>query len=85
MTTAPFAEVAVAVLAPDTVRFGAVVSCTFTVKVLSPLFPALSVAEQVTVVVTDVLGRKRVEAKELVLDDSAPPIKKEGQLWSPMR
>ena len=50
MTTAPAAEVAVAVLAADTVRLGAVVSCTVTVKVLSPLLPALSVAEQVTVV-----------------------------------
>ena len=40
-----------AVLAADTVRLGAVVSSTVTVKVLSPLLPALSVAEQVTVVV----------------------------------
>ena len=51
MTVAPSAEAAVAVLAPEIVRFGAVVSYTVTVKVLSPLMPALSVAEQVTVVV----------------------------------
>ena len=42
---------AAAVLAVGSVRLGAVVSTTVTVKVLSPRLPALSLAEQVIVVV----------------------------------
>jgi hypothetical protein len=50
-TGAPAALVASAVLSPDAVTTGAVVSRTVIVKLAEPVLPAPSVAEQVTVVV----------------------------------
>ena len=47
---APVGPVASIVALPGTVKVGASVSCTVTIKVLLPVFPAVSVAEQVTVV-----------------------------------
>ena len=51
MAVAPPAEVASLVMFARHGHRGAVVSCTVTVKELSPMLPAVSVAEQVTVVV----------------------------------
>ena len=48
---APLAPVASTVWSAGTVTIGLVTSCTSTVKVLVPVLPAASVAEQVTVVV----------------------------------
>ena len=50
VTTAPAELVASVVISAGTVTTGAVVSTTVTVKVADPVLPALSVAEQVTVV-----------------------------------
>ncbi len=51
VTTAPAELVASAVISAGTVTTGSVVSRTVTVKVADPVLPAVSVAEQVTVVV----------------------------------
>jgi len=51
VTVAPEPDVAVTVLSGGTATTGPVVSSTVTVKELSPLLPALSDAEHVTVVV----------------------------------
>ena len=50
VAVAPAAEVASLVMLAGTLTAGAVVSWTVTVKKLSPMLPALSVAEQVTLV-----------------------------------
>ena len=50
VTTAPLGPVASAVISAGTVTTGAVVSTTVTVKSADPVLPAVSVAEQVTVV-----------------------------------
>ena len=51
MTTAPEAEVAIALTSACAEIDGAVVSCTVTLKLLVASFPAASVALQFTVVV----------------------------------
>jgi hypothetical protein len=56
-TTAPAGDVAETVISLGTVKFGAVVSFTVTWKLLLPVLPCASVAEQVT----DVMPRANVE------------------------